>query len=75
MDKNKALAMCVCRMCPTYFDCSEPIAYCLIESGKSKCITTESGCICPGCPVQMEMRFKHDYYCIYDSEKAQSEPE
>ena len=73
MDRNKALTLCVCRMCPSYFDCGEPLAFCLAESGKSQCITTERGCMCPGCPVQTEMRLKHDYYCIYGPEKKQSQ--
>jgi hypothetical protein len=72
MDRDKAQKMCVCRMCPTYFDCGEPIAFCVAESGKSKCITIESGCVCPGCPVQTAMRFEHDYYCIHGPEKEQS---
>ena len=74
MDRDKALSLCVCRMCPSYFDCGEPIAFCLAESGKSACITMENGCMCPGCPVQAEMRLKHDYYCIYGPEKEQSQP-
>ena len=73
MERNKALAICVCRMCPTYFDCGEEVAFCLAESGKSRCITIERSCICPGCPVQMEMHFKHDYYCIYSTEIEQSQ--
>jgi hypothetical protein len=73
MDIVSTLKLCVCRMCPTYFDCGEPIAFCLAQSSKSQCITIESGCVCPGCPVQTQMRFKHDYYCIYGSEKEQSQ--
>lgn len=71
MDRDKAQKACVCRMCPTYFDCGEQVAFCLMQSGKSKCINAESGCTCPGCPVQSEMRFRHDYYCIYGPQTEQ----
>jgi hypothetical protein len=59
-------------MCPSYFDCGEPLAFCLADAGKSRCITAENGCICPGCPVQAEMHLSHDYYCIYGPEKERS---
>lgn len=55
-------------MCPTYARCGEPIAYCLPEIGKSKCITSKSGCICPGCPLYKMKKFTKDYYCILGSE-------
>jgi hypothetical protein len=42
------------------------------EGGKSKCITIESGCLCPGCPVQEQMNFQHDYYCTKGAEKELS---
>ncbi len=31
--------------------------------GKSTVIEKESGCICPGCPVQVELALKWEYYC------------
>jgi hypothetical protein len=71
MDRAIPSGKCVCRTCPSYFDCGEPIAFCFAETGKSACISHENGCVCPGCPVQAEMGFGHDYYCIYGSEKAQ----
>jgi hypothetical protein len=72
MDRSEAIAECTCPMCPTYINCGEQVGYCLSEIGKSKCITIEKGCICPQCPVQIEMNFTHDYYCIYGAEKQQS---
>ena len=28
MDMAQAASICVCRDCPTYFDCDEPLAFC-----------------------------------------------
>ena len=56
--------LCICKMCPTYVKCSEPIAYCVEGIEKSKCITRKVGCICPGCPVYDEKSLTKDYYCI-----------
>ncbi len=73
MDKpKKEKGECICRNCPSFVDCNEGIAYCLKPEGKSKCIKSEVGCICPGCPVQIKMKFKHDYYCTRGNEKQQS---
>lgn len=72
MDKPEAEALCICRDCPTYFDCDEPLAFCLYEQGKSSCITVERGCICPSCPVHTQGDLKLNLYCTRGSEKAQS---
>ncbi len=72
MTKAEALKICICTSCPTYVECAEEWAFCLIESGKSKCIKDENGCICPGCPVQSKLGFSHEYYCTKGSEKAQA---
>ena len=69
MDRTEAVSQCICNMCPSYFECGETIAFCLADSGKSKCIITESGCICPGCSVQETMKLKHMFYCTRGSEK------
>jgi hypothetical protein len=55
-------AQCICPGCPSYVNCGEPIAFCLI--GISKCIKTEQGCICPGCPVYEKKGFNRDYFCL-----------
>ena len=68
MDQNQAQDACTCRMCPTYYACGEKIAFCMPEARKSQCIKIESGCICPGCPVQEEMNFKHEFYCVRGNE-------
>ncbi len=71
MDRTDAIKQCICKMCPSYFDCQELIAYCLAQTGKSVCITVEQGCICPGCPVQEKMLFRNQYYCTRGNEKEQ----
>ena len=71
MDRNEAIGLCVCKMCPSYTDCGEKIAYCLAPTGKSTCITVERGCLCPGCPVLEVEGLLHVYYCIRGSESDQ----
>ena len=73
MQKSKGAKLCVCRMCPTYFDCGETLAFCLGDSGKSSCMLVERGCVCPGCPVQTETGFQHVYYCLRGGESMISE--
>jgi hypothetical protein len=70
MNLDKASNICICGSCPTYFNCGEKLAFCLWESGKSKCMISEVGCICPGCPVQQELGFQKIYYCTRGSEKV-----
>lgn len=67
MNRVEADKICICRMCPSFFDCGEQLAYCVPEGGKSKCITVETGCVCPGCPVQQQMNYQHVYYCTRGS--------
>ena len=65
MDNIKELQeKCICRMCPSYRNCGEPIAFCLPEVESSKCIAAKSGCMCPGCPVQEIKGYTGSYYCI-----------
>lgn len=71
MDKNRGIGLCLCKMCPSFVECGEEIAYCLAVSGKSTCIQEEKDCLCPGCPVLDEEGFQHVYYCIRGSETAQ----
>jgi hypothetical protein len=70
MDQEQASKICICGSCPSYFNCGEKLAFCLCESGKSKCMKSEVGCICPGCPVQQELGFQKIYYCTRGSEKV-----
>jgi hypothetical protein len=70
-DMHEAEALCICKQCPTYFDCGEPLAFCVYESGRSTCITVDRGCICPGCPLYRTAGFTYDFYCTIGSEKAQ----
>lgn len=71
MNHEEATGLCICKTCPSYFECGEKIAFCMYESGKSKCIVSEVGCVCPGCPVQQEMGFDKVYYCTRGSSEAQ----
>jgi hypothetical protein len=71
MDRKEAVRLCMCRMCPSYVDCKEEISFCMADPGKSRCITKEAGCLCPGCPVQDREGFSHVYYCIRGNEKEQ----
>lgn len=71
MDRAEAERICICPECPTYVDCDEPVAFCMLEEGTSKCITKPHGCICGGCPVHDQMGFLFGYYCIEGSEAAQ----
>jgi hypothetical protein len=70
MNRKEAESACICDACPTYVDCGERLAFCMWETGKSKCIRDENGCICPDCVVQVEMRYEHEYYCTHGSEKV-----
>jgi hypothetical protein len=69
VNKKEAEDACICSDCPTYVDCHEPLAFCMWDAGKSKCIKEENGCICPDCPVQTDMHFGHEFYCTRGSEK------
>lgn len=71
MDRMKATGMCMCRLCPSFLDCGEEIAFCLAATGTSRCIKNEQGCLCPGCPVLEAEGFIHVYYCIRGSETDQ----
>lgn len=72
MNQEQAAKICICRSCPTYINCGEKLAFCLSESGKSKCIKSEVSCVCPDCPVQKELGFKKIYYCTRGREKIQT---
>ncbi len=69
--ENKKL--CSCPDCPTYNECAKEkreLVYC--ASGKSQaCITKESGCICPACPITEMMGLTKDYFCVRGTESQQ----
>jgi hypothetical protein len=71
MEREEAVRLCMCRMCPSFIDCKEEISFCMAIPGKSSCIRKEAGCLCPGCPVQEQEGFQHVYYCIRGNEKEQ----
>lgn len=72
MDRKTGAGLCLCRRCPSFMDCSEETAYCLAATGKSACIRTERGCLCPACPVLEREGFLHVYYCTRGTETDQS---
>lgn len=63
----------ICGGCPTYTDCArenKELLFCAL--GKSpKCITEESECTCPECPLTEQMGLKHQLFCTRGSEKEQ----
>lgn len=73
IDRAQAESACICRSCPTYFDCEEKLAFCLYDTRASNCIVVNRGCICPGCSVYVAAGFELDLYCIAGSEKTQSD--
>jgi hypothetical protein len=70
MNQEQAMTICICESCPSYFNCGGKIAFCLSGSGKSKCILSEVGCLCPGCPVQPELAHQKTYYCTRGTENV-----
>lgn len=71
MDIEEAIRLCTCRICSSFKDCGESIAYCLTDTGHSACIQKEMGCLCPGCPVLEEEDFSHVYFCTRGNEALQ----
>ena len=71
MDRKTGAALCFCRKCPSFVDCTEEVAYCLAVTGKSRCIQKERGCLCPPCPVRQREKFAHFYYCTRGTETDQ----
>lgn len=51
-----------CGECPTYTGTNETeLAFC--AQGRSKIISEEKGCLCPGCPISRKLNMRWDYYC------------
>jgi hypothetical protein len=71
MDRDEAFARCICAACPSYAECEERRAFCVI--GKSKCIKAENGCICAGCPVYSALKLSGQYYCIKGMAQSRKE--
>ncbi|HUU76378.1 MAG TPA: DUF2769 domain-containing protein [Methanoregulaceae archaeon] len=68
--KETIRSKCTCPQCPTYDSCMKEkgeLLYC--STGKSACAVTETGCICPTCPVTEMMGLSHAFYCSRGSEK------
>ena len=61
---------CICPSCPSYVDCGEK-AFCHHAIGKSECIKTEQGCLCPACSVQAAMGYTNVSYCTRGSDSVQ----
>jgi hypothetical protein len=70
--RAEAANVCICRLCPSFYECGEILAFCMPDGGKSICITSEVGCVCPGCPVQQTMGFSHEYYCTRGNDQEQA---
>lgn len=63
--EKKLQDQCICSYCPSYVNCGEPRAFCLPGSSLSQCIKSQSGCVCPGCPVYEQMVYKGEYFCLH----------
>lgn len=63
--------MCICKTCKSYVPEEKEVGFCHSLVGKSKIITEEKGCVCPKCPVHMQMSLKNSYYCTRKSEIEQ----
>jgi hypothetical protein len=70
--KEMVLSMCICPSCPSWVECDEDGGFCLVNIGKSECISEEKGCVCGKCPVTEELGLKHGFYCTRGSEEEQS---
>ena len=66
-------ALCICPDCPSYTECAQKkgeVFYCAV--GRSPmCISKESGCICPACPITEKMGLTNQYFCTRGTEKEQ----
>ena len=75
IEENKK--KCVCAKCPSYNECAarkRELLYCLV--GKSgECHLGDLGCICPECPVTVELDLSNIYFCRRGSEKEMRRPE
>jgi hypothetical protein len=67
MDKRDALNLCICKNCPSFVNCKEKMAYCVM--GKSKCIKSKKGCLCPTCKFQQKNEFNGVFYCVEGAKK------
>jgi hypothetical protein len=67
---------CICASCPTYNECAarkRELLYCLL--GRSKeCQMDELGCVCPDCPVTVDLDLVNTYYCTQGSEREMRRP-
>lgn len=69
--KKTVIELCTCPRCPSYVECDEKGGFCFPTIGKSGCIESEKGCICPGCPVTEKIGLKNNFYCTRGSENEQ----
>ena len=62
---------CVCPICPTFNQCAKEAGeniFCI--RGKSNCIETQKGCICPNCTFAFKYKIGvlNNFYCINGGE-------
>ncbi|PPD58555.1 DUF2769 domain-containing protein [Dehalogenimonas etheniformans] len=70
LNQNEAIKDCLCRMCPSYIECEEPVGFC-VSPKPSKCIDAEAGCLCLGCPWWVRNSLRHVYFCTRGAEATQ----
>jgi len=64
---------CICPDCPTYNECArdgKEFLYCIYGRSFS-CVTEDLGCICPGCPLIMDLGLLNLTFCLLGSEQSQ----
>lgn len=62
LEDSKSTCRNFCPECPSYTGTGETeLAFC--TQGRSKIITEEKGCLCPGCPISRKLSMRWDYYC------------
>ena len=64
---------CICSDCPTYTECAKKADesfFCYI-GGSFICISEENECLCPSCPITIEVGLTHNFFCTRGSGKSQ----
>ena len=75
-ESTRLRALCICADCPSYNECmreKDELLFCTLVKSIS-CAFEKKGCICPACPVKVELHLMKAYYCIRGNEEEQESP-